>query len=80
MTHEEGSGLTHVLDQLNQVSHLNEAAFMAALDLPDDDRREAMRALLDLISNKIDGAKSDLDKIRNKESEMGLCCSGEAGR
>jgi len=30
--------------------------------------RQAMRALLDLISNKIDGAKSDLEKIRNKDS------------
>jgi hypothetical protein len=77
MSHEEGSrGLTDVLDQLNQVSHLNEAAFMAALDLPDDNRQEAMRALLDLISNKIDGAKSDLDKIRKKESDMGLCGGG----
>ena len=66
MTHEESVDLIDVADQLNQVSHLNEAAFMAAFDLPDDDRREAMRALLDLISNKIDGAKSDLEKIRNK--------------
>jgi hypothetical protein len=71
MTHADDVCLIDVADQLNQVSHLNEAAFMAALDLPDDDRREAMRALLDLISNKIDGAKSDLEKIRNKDNAGG---------
>jgi hypothetical protein len=43
---------------------------MAALDLPSGER-EAMRALLDLISNKIDGAKSDLEKIRNKDNAGG---------
>jgi hypothetical protein len=76
MIHEEKGDLTDVADQLDQVSHLNEAAFMAALDLPDDARREAMRALLDLISNKIDGAKSDLEKIRNKADDVGLCGGG----
>jgi hypothetical protein len=60
MIHEKEIGLSGVLDQLNQIRDLNEAAFMAALDL------SAMRNLLDLISDKIDGAKSDLNKLRSR--------------
>jgi hypothetical protein len=66
MIHEKEIGLSGVLDQLNQIRDLNEAAFMAALDLSCAPCRDAMRNLLDLISDKIDGAKSDLNKLRSR--------------
>jgi hypothetical protein len=76
MTDEERVDVIRVVDQLTLALHLNEACFMASQDISDDGRRDAMSTLINLISNKIEGAKSDLDKIRNKESDMGLCGGG----
>ncbi|WEK51576.1 MAG: hypothetical protein P0Y66_06190 [Candidatus Kaistia colombiensis] len=56
--------LVSVSDNLSEARHLLEAAWMAAVDISQPNESEAMRVLLNLVSQLVEGARDDVDAYR----------------
>ncbi len=61
--------LIDAIDQLNEVAHLLEAAFMAASDLTVE-HQNAMKAVIGCAAKKLDAARDNLETARLQRKEV----------